>query len=153
MTNKKRTIKALSWSLVVLASGCAAADPTAVIPQTQRLSQAEARWRDAGIRSYVFYSTIDCECLPAYASAKRATVRDGVVVRVTDVRTGEDAPTNWRLPVDSLFRLAREQALVLPSRLEATFDARTGYPRRLAFGEREVDSGAIIVIDSLRAVP
>ncbi len=133
--------------------GCGKEDPTAPLPQISRISAAQNTWKAANLRSYSFYSRVSCFCLDEYAAAKRVTVQAGVVTEVVDVRTGIPVPLTWRQPVDSLFALALREAIELPSRLEVTFDPRLGYPKRLSFGRQEVDAGAVIVIDSLRAIP
>jgi hypothetical protein len=133
--------------------GCAKADPTAPLPQLLRISAAQQKWKAAKLENYAFYSSVACECLDGYGGAKRVTVQAGIVSEVVDVRTGKAVPLTWRQPVDSLFAIALREVIDLPSRLEATFDPQLGYPTKLSFGRQEVDAGATIVIDSLRAIP
>jgi hypothetical protein len=136
-----------------IVGGCAKGDPTAPVPQLLRISAAQQKWKAAKLENYTFYSRVGCFCLDEYGGAKRVKVQAGSVTEVVDVRTGKAAPLTWRQPVDSLFAIALREAIDLPSRLEVTFDRELGYPTRLSFGEQERDAGAVIVIDSLRAIP
>lgn len=152
MMHSDRAIASAVLLLLGLVSGCNKADSTATLPQTFRIQRAEDRWKAARLRDYDFYSSAYCECIPGYGSQKFVTVRAGRVTSVVDVRSGASVPLDWRMPVDSLFVLLRREAVDLPSWLDITFDPKLGYPLRAAFGRREVDGGAVIVIDSLRAL-
>ncbi len=136
---------------VALFTACSRADPTAPVPQLQRLTAAESAWRMARLTNYSFVGTVYCFCLDDYGSPKRVTVRSGAVTLITDSRNDRAYPVTWRMPVDSLFALIRHQARDLPARLEVTYDARLGYPRRISYGQQELDGGGVILIDSLRA--
>ncbi len=138
--------------VATLLTACSRADPTAPVPQLRRLSAAESAWKEARLTNYTFVGTVYCFCLSA-GQPRLVSVRNGMVVTVTNRRTGESESTRFQLPVDSLFALIRREARDLPSRLEVTYDAKLGYPRRISYGQQEVDAGGVIVIDSLRAEP
>ncbi len=143
---------ASSLVLATLFTACSRADPTAPVPQLQRLSAAESAWKEARLSNYTFVGTVSCFCLSA-GEPRFVSIRNGMVVTVTNRRTGESESTRFQRPVDSLFALIRREARDLPSRLEVTYDARLGYPRRISYGQQELDGGGVIIIDSLRAEP
>lgn len=138
--------------VAALVTACSGADATAPVPQLQRLSAAESAWQDSRPANYSFVGTVYCFCLSA-GEPRLVSVRDGVVVTVINRRTGASESTRFQQPVDSLFALIRREARDLPSRLEVTYDARLGYPRRISYGQQEVDGGGVILVDSLRADP
>jgi hypothetical protein len=142
-----------SYVLVAaLFAACNRADPTAPVPQLRRVSAAESVWKEARLRNYTFVGIRYCFCLTT-GEPRLVRVRDGVVVAVTNRRTGASESTQFQAPVDSLFALVRREARDLPSRLEVTYDARLGYPRRISYGQQELDGGGVIMLDSLRADP
>ncbi len=154
MLKRARTLLFIGTSLLChTVSGCSKADPTATLPLTLRIADAEEKWRAANIRSYSFNSRILCFCVDEYGTTKRVTIRSGVVAQVVDSATGASVPLTWRQPVESLFVLLRREALDLPSRLEVSFDAKLGYPRRISYGAQEVDGGGVIVVENLRELP
>ena len=144
---------ALHLVALMALTSCQAADPTAPLPELQRLRAAESVWNGARLSNYSFVGTVNCECVESFSAPKLVTVRNGIVTAVTDRRDDRVYPVAWRQPVDSLFALIRREAVDRPRRLAVTYDARLGYPRRIAFGESERDAGGEIVIDSLRADP
>ena len=152
MVHLDRAIASALVLLLGLVIGCSEANPTGTLSQTLRIQRAEDRWKVARLSDYSFYSSVGCECLPGYGSQKFVIVRAGRVTSVVDVRTGAPVPLEWRQSVDSLFLLLRREAIDFPSWLEITFDPKLGYPRRAAIGQRELDGGAVIVIDSLQAL-
>lgn len=139
--------------LGLLLAACASTEPTGSLVQTLRIEGAQKKWRAIHLSSYSFNSTVYCFCLDDFVGTKRVTVRGGVVTAVADVRTGVQNPPSWRQPIDSLFALARREALTLPALLEISFDSRLGYPRRISYGQQALDGGGVIIIDSLRADP
>lgn len=139
--------------VVALFAACKGADPTAPVPQLQRLSAAESAWREGRPVNYSFVGTVWCFCLDEYVGPKLVTVRNGAVTAIIDRRTGRAEPLRFRQPVDSLFALILREAIELPSRLTVTYDAKLGYPRRISYGRQELDGGGVIIIDSLRAEP
>ena len=153
MPGFRRTLAIWLLPMLPLFTACAKEDPTAFLPQTLRIAAAEARWRAGGLKHYSFNSTVACYCIEGYSAPKRVTVRNGLVTSVVDRSTGASHPVAWRQPIDSLFVLARREAISLPSLLEVTFDSRLGYPRRLSYGQQAIDAGGVITIDSLRADP
>lgn len=139
--------------LALLFTACAASEPTGSLVQTLRIEGAQDKWRAASLSNYSFNSTVYCFCLDEFVGTKRVTVRAGQVTAVVDVRSGVQNPSSWRQPIDSLFALARREALTLPALLELSFDSRLGFPRRISYGEQALDGGGVIIIDSLRADP
>jgi hypothetical protein len=144
---------ALHLVAVMALLSCNAADPTAPLPQLQRLSAAESVWNGARLSNYSFTSTVVCYCVDGFTSPMRVTVRRDTVTTVVDIQTGASNPPGWRSAVPALFALIRREAVERPDRLVVTYDARLGYPRRIAFGEPERDAGGTIAIDNLRSDP
>lgn len=139
--------------LVLLFTACAASEPTGSLVQTLRIEGARNKWKAASLSNYRFNSTLYCFCLDEFVGTKRVTVKAGQVTAVVDVRSGVRNPPSWRQSIDSLFALARREALILPALLEISFDSRLGFPRRISYGEQALDGGGVIIIDSLRADP
>ncbi len=140
------------WSLLLGLGGCAS-DPTAPLPLTWRINEAQRRWQKANISTYGFNSSVSCFCLDEYSSRKAVFVRNGVVVDVRDAQTGIQRPLNYRQPVDSLFALLRREAFSAGGKLTVEFDGRLGYPTRISYGQQEVDGGGVITIDRLVQFP
>ena len=132
-------------------AGCGS-DPTSSTTLSLRIASAEAKWRDAGLKNYSFNSLRTCFCIEEFRNV-RITVRAGAVASVVDLRTGVARPVTFFTPIDSLFGLLRREALENPSRLSFSVDARFGYPRVIEYGNRELDGGASLAIDSLKAEP
>ncbi len=153
MLTRRRTLRLIGITLLSHAlSGCSTADPTATLPQTLRIGSAQKKWQAANIQNYSFNSTVFCFCLSS-GRPTRVTVRSGVVTDVVDVQTGMVLSHGRAWTVDSLFSLARREAIELPSRLEVSFHPKLGYPRRTSYGQQELDGGGIVEIDDLRALP
>ncbi|HYW50413.1 MAG TPA: DUF6174 domain-containing protein [Gemmatimonadaceae bacterium] len=146
-TWSKRWARRAAVGALVVVSGCGT-DPTAPIPLTLRIADAQRRWDRANLSHYRFYSSAGCECLPEYASRKEVFVLNDAVISVQDAATGIPRPLAYRQPIDSLFALLRREVWG-EGTVEVEFDSRLGYPRRIAFGRREVDGGGIITVEEL----
>ncbi len=155
MTFHSRTFTKRLMLLGLLAAGCAGQDPTGTEAKTAQIIRARDLWRAAGLSNYGFTSSVFCFCPSEYVSAKRVTVRSGVVTAVVDPVTRTSVLLAWRKPVDSLFVLALREAIERPAGLDITFDAALGYPRRLSYGfnPQIADAGAVITLDSVTADP
>ena len=139
--------------MAVSASVGCTTDPTSPFWAANRLSGAEARWRNANLTNYSFISGVSCECLPDYATRLRVTVRQGRVTVVSDVRTGAARPVTYRQTMDSIFAKVRQEIEERPERLNVVYDATLGFPHTLTYGTPENDGGGTITVDSVLAIP
>ena len=93
---------------------------------------AQARWAQQRPAHYRYESTVGCFCPPEFTQAIVAEVRNGVVV-ATRYANGQPTPfPSARLPIDSLFAQILKPGDHV-ERVEATFDARYGYPRQFRY--------------------
>jgi len=115
----------------------------------QSHNSAKAAWQKAAITSYTFTAQRTCECLPAARGPVRITVTNGAVTAVALVETGAAVEPSLWFDVNALFSLIEDQMSSNPKKLEARYDPTLGYPTYVAYGNREVDAGAIIEISAL----
>lgn len=132
---------------------CSRVAPTATGALALQLSEAEETWRAAALRDYTFLADVSCFCVPDYTGSLAVTVRNGAVVSVRDPLTGANRPISYRQPVDSLFALIRREIASNPSKLEVSYDQPLGYPRRIRYGNMELDAGAVLTVDNLKRTP
>ena len=132
---------------------CSSVEPTATESLSQQLAKAEDTWRAAGLRDYTFLAGVSCFCVPDYTGTLSVTVRNGAVVGVRDPLSGANRPISYRQPVDTLFALVRREIGSNPSKLEVSYDQTLGYPRRIRYGNMEVDAGGILTADDLKGIP
>ena len=112
-------------------------------------ANAEDRWEDASYASYTFTAERSCFCTEEGRGPVRITVRNSVVTSVVMISTGAAVDPSVWFTIDGLFDLIREQLDVLPSRLDAEYDATLGYPTKVTYGTPENDGGGIIFVRDL----
>jgi Family of unknown function (DUF6174) len=134
----------------LLAAACSSSGST---EPERSFDLARQKWQKAQLTSYSFKSTLSCYCAIDYLGPHTVTVRNGQVTAVVDRRTGEQRPTSYRQPIDSLFAFIELQVRERPDLVEATYDAQYGYPRSLKWGTPANDAGGYITVDSLVIVP
>ncbi len=116
----------------------------------EQLRIAEARWRERGLASYRYVSTVSCFC--GSVGAADVTVINGVVTSVVRRSDGVTDVTPSRAPIDSLFSFIRQELERRPERLSVTYDRALGYPRSIQWGTPENDDGGFIGAERLEAL-
>ena len=134
----------------LLAAACSSSGPT---EPERALDIARQRWRDARLTSYSFKSSLSCYCPIEYLGPHTVTVRNGQVTAIVDRRTGEQRPTSYRQPIDSLFAFIERKLRERPELLEVTYAPLYGYPRLLKSGSLAADAGSTSEVDSLVILP
>lgn len=116
-------------------------------------SRAKALWSAAGIHSYSFTASRSCECVPESSGPVRITVVNDQMTSVVMASGGQSvSPTPW-FDIYGLFSLIDRELTNRPAQLEASFDAATGYPTHVRYGDLAVDAGADIVVTNFTATP
>ena len=98
------------------------------------LSAARTRWSVNDIVEYEYRYARSCECLPTDLTAPTIEVRDGVIVRVWDERTGATAPADrhaWYFTVDDLFAEIEQAIDQDVHELEVAYHPSLGHPTTL----------------------
>ena len=142
----------IALAATLLLSGCGSAtDPTS------ELRAARTRWQRTHPANYAYTLARSCECVPGTSGPARIEVRDDVVQSRTytydgaavDPKFADAFPT-----MDGLFAIIEEAAAHGQS-VDATYDARYGYPRRIAIDREhwEVDGGANLTIRDFQPLP
>lgn len=121
-------------------------DPSGPVATPTRQSSAKALWQATRPARYSFVALRSCECLPDGAGPVRIEVNGTSIVSVHRVDNGATVSASLWFDVDDLFELIDTELVQRPSRLEAEYDARDGHPTYVAYGEREVDGGAVIEV-------
>ena len=134
-----------------LLAGCGSSSPTS--PVARDVVAARALWQRAGLRNYVFTSSLSCFCAPDYAAPMSVTVHNGVVTAITNAATGAPQPLSIRQPIDSIFANLERQAVENPTLLTAQFDPTYGYPVHAEFGSLAADAGYVLDLSKLRPLP
>jgi hypothetical protein len=116
----------------------------------EQLRIAEARWRERGLASYRYVSTVSCFC--GSIGAADVTVINGVVTSVVRRSDGVTEVMPSRAPIDSLFTFIRQQLDERPERLSVTYDQILGYPRAIQWGTPENDGGGFIGAEGVQAL-
>ncbi len=130
---------------------CQSSKPTEAEALSLDFSDAENRWKNAGLVNYDFESTSLCFCSTDFVGPLRVSVRNGAVTAIINTRTGVAAPLRYRYPMDSVFAFVRLEQTRRPTNLTVTYDAVLGYPRRIEYGTLATDDGGVITIENLRA--
>jgi Family of unknown function (DUF6174) len=140
----------LALFVPLLAGACSLSGPT---EPERAFDSARRKWQEARLTSYSFKSALSCYCPVEYLGPHTVTVRNGQVTAIVDRRTGEQRPTSYRQPIDSLFAFIELQLRERPDLVEATYDAQYGYPRSLKWGTPANDAGGYSTVDSLVILP
>jgi hypothetical protein len=136
----------VAFACSVLAVGACRDDATAPQTNATQQSSAKALWEATRPVRYTFVAGRSCECLADFAGPVRIEVSGAAIVSVR--RVDNDAAVNPALwfDIDGLFDLIDTELVQRPSRLETEYDTRDGHPTYIAYGEREVDGGAVIEV-------
>lgn len=137
----------LALSCTLLAAGACEDDPSGPGTLAAQHSSAKALWSATRPVRYTFVAFRACECPPNSAGPVLVEVNGTTIVSVK--RVDNDAPVEPALwfNIDGLFALIDNEIEQNPSRLEAEYDTRNGHPTYVAYGEREVDGGAVIEVN------
>lgn len=132
-----------------MAAACGEAGAPGLHEQWTDLDAARARWSTSGIVDYEYRYTRSCECLPSDLDAPSIEVRDGVVARVWDERTGATAPAeryDWYFTVADLFTEIEQAIEQGVHRLDVAYHPILGHPTTLTidYDERVVDEELIL---------
>lgn len=133
-------------ALIIAAALPALTCSDALGPATRALEAAEARWADAGYTTYAFTTSRECECPANTIGPMRISVTNGDVTAVTELSSGDPLDPNEWFTINDLFSLIHIELERLPSKLEVTYDPVLGFPSEVAYGNREVDAGAVISV-------
>jgi hypothetical protein len=136
---------------VFLAAVAVACSTDATNPSTpaSQLDAARALWDRVGPARYTFEAHRVCECLADAVGPVRVRVENGAVVSVVRVDSEVAVDPGLWFDIEELFGLIETELAQRPSLLEAGYDADDGHPVEVAYGERDVDAGAVIRITSL----
>ena len=133
----------------LLLSGC---DPTqALIASPIDLASARARWAAEGPDAYTMTQVRSCFCPEEYRGPYRVSVRGGTVTRVE--RNGQTLPADRALTVEALFALIENANARPAERIDATYDARLGYPTSVSidYDARIADEEVAYTVSDLMA--
>jgi hypothetical protein len=114
-------------ALIPLAAACHS--PTALERATSDLDANRQRWAAQKLSSYQF--TFDKYCFCAVGGPVRVSVKDGVVVGVTRIATGEVVDTRYIPTVDSLFAFIEREIADHSDVLRVTYDPSRGFPTEI----------------------
>ena len=126
-------------------------------PERTELERNRARWEDRGPASYSYVYEARCFCGPSAVEPARVVVREGRVVSVTSVESGDPVEPatleDGDLTVDGLFDAVAAALEREPAHLEVTYDEELGFPRDVFFDfrERTVDEEFGFAVTDLRA--
>jgi hypothetical protein len=122
----------------------------------RELVAARQLWESRGFADYVFDTRHGCFCRPDQVGPVRVTVREGAIVDVTFLETGEAlSPDNW-YTIEQLFELIPtfdDQDGV--EDVAAEYDATLGYPTTVSvrFEEGVLDAGDLYTITAVGPAP
>lgn len=114
---------------------------------------ARMRWSQRGPESYTITVTYSCFCAVPGPRMVDVTVRNGTVVTRRDVASGADIPaaSARTFPsVDELFAQLDDVIRADEQPFELKFDARFGYPTRVALDNPTLDA-PLTILSNLRA--
>ena len=145
----------LAATLVLVGTSCT----TAAGPPADRSgvegngSVAELRlrwgqWKATGIRSYRYHLVRTCFCTIETVTPARVEVRDGVVVDVRALATGQPLPFAFVPTIDLLFEWAIREA-ENDGHVEVTYNPLLSYPIRLVIGTLANDAGVAYDVTDL----
>lgn len=135
MRRRGRAPHLLAVALALGAALTACSDPFG--PEQAELERARALWEARGAEDYRYEFRTLCFCLNLHGLVE---VRDGAVVAVTDLETGEPVtgdPFDRYPTVEELFDTLAQWIAREPFRMEVTYDPELGYPRSASFDFEE----------------
>jgi hypothetical protein len=108
------------------------------------------QWRAVGPESYSYELRRSCFCTVEAVTPARVEVRDGRVVAVRAIATGQplSQPLSLVPTIDSLFVWAIAEA-ERDGHVEVAYDRRDGYPTRLVIGTLANDAGVAYEVTNL----
>jgi hypothetical protein len=127
-------------------------DPSGPGTNAARQQSAKALWQATRPARYSFVASRSCECLPDDAGPVRIEVNEDNVVSVHRVDTDASVSISRWFDIDDLFNLIDTELTTRPSRLETEYNTQYGFPTYVAYGEREIDSGAVIEVSAFTAI-
>jgi hypothetical protein len=148
-----RVVLALALSLSAAGASC----PSAPGKASGELTVHHAKWNARGLRHYRYEFQRSCECLPEMAPPVVIEVRDGIVVAVAHVQTGESLGSTSaanRPTVDELFN-ELQRAFRDADRVDVTYDPTFDYPSRVTidWDVNVADEERIYVAKNLTPLP
>lgn len=116
-----------------------AASPTALEELTHfdfsSIPEPAGRWQAYGLKNYSIEQKRVCFCrFPQ--SFVRLTIKDNKIVNGIDLATNQPVPQEtlqYYQTIDELFAWIKEAQALNPARLEIEYNARFGYPEKIAF--------------------
>jgi hypothetical protein len=130
---------------VALIASCADDGSGPANPAAQ-LDAARSLWDRVGPGRYTFVAQRICECVPDAIGPVQVRVENGAVVAVVRVASQVAIDPELWFTVDELFALIETELAQRPALLEVEYDSQDGHPIEVAYGQREVDAGAVIQI-------
>ena len=115
--------------IAALASVAACHTSTETPGGSSDLDVNRQRWADQKLSGYEFTYNRLCFCVPT--GPVRVSVRDGVVVGVTDIASGRTLDPRGFLTVDSLFTIISHGIANHYAAMRVTYDSTMGYPREI----------------------
>jgi uncharacterized protein DUF6174 len=107
-----------------------------------------ARWRAAGPRSYSYELRRDCFCGAETVTPARVEVRDGRVVDIRSLATGQRLSFAFVPTIDLLFEWAIAEAEA-GGHVEVAYHPLLSYPTRLVIGTLANDAGVAYGVTAL----
>jgi hypothetical protein len=128
--------------------------------ELRELQQAQARWAARSFSNYVVEMRLECFCDPRVTQWNRIEVKNGVVMRVTPLASGEDIPdgelSGFRT-VDQVFEsiIRAVDGSDWLGDAELAFDETLGYPTtaRLIAKKNIADADVSYYLRNVSALP
>jgi hypothetical protein len=136
----------LALACALMASVACKDDPSGPPTIAEQHASAKALWQATRPVRYTFVAFRSCECLPDAAGPVRIEVHGTTIVSAKRVDSGAAVETGLWFDINALFDLIGTELVQRPSRLETEYDSGNGHPTYVAYGEREVDGGAVIEV-------
>ena len=109
--------------------------PELILEDYSHITEPEARWQAYALKSYTIEQRRICFCIFAHGFVK-LVVQNNKIVAGTDLTNGQPVPADilqYYQTIDELFDWIEQRQAENPARLEVEYDARFGYPRKIAF--------------------
>ncbi|MDZ7361234.1 MAG: DUF6174 domain-containing protein [candidate division KSB1 bacterium] len=103
------------------------------------LRDAQARWKACNFRNYSIEQKRICFCAFRHGFV-RLTIKNNKIVEGVDLTNQQPLPQEtlqYYQTVDEVFAWIEETKAMKPARLEVEYDARFGYPKKIAFDYSE----------------
>lgn len=140
---------------VVLATACTSPTaPAGLEKERERLQRNQALWSQANITSYQMRQEISCLCPSELRGPAWVTVRDGAVVSLVLVATGQPVPPEYARYYHSVDGLFSSIQNALDQRFDSVgvaYDPQRGHPIRIGMdGRKEIfDDETLINVSEL----